>query len=421
MYVMRILLKNALIIKMDDTPIFYGDILVNGNRIEKITESIETEEFDKFIDCKGNILLPGFKNAHAHTAMTFLRGGGKELSLQDWLFTYCFPREERLTGSDVYYCAKVGFCEYIQAGITTAFDQYLFPLETARAAEEIGFRVVLVCCYESTTTENDLISEYKMFNSKDEPLVTYQIGIHAEYTLDERHLNVINNIIKDLKVPFYTHISETQKEVDECYKRHGVSPVKYFDDLGMFDYGGGGYHCNFFNEEDVEIFKNKNVSIITNPGSNKYLNSGVCPVQKYYDLGFKVAIGTDGPASNYDLDMFQEMKLIHKNNPNIPAYEILKMATTYGAWAMKIPDCDSLQEGKLADIIMVDKSVILDNDANSLNAFIENGDKHSVKMTMINGQVLYFEGGFVIKQRLIDIYRKCKEVTERINKEMEEC
>lgn len=418
---MKVLLKNARIIKMDDTPVFNGDILVIDNRIAKIAEEIECEDFDKFIDCKGNILLPGFKNAHAHSAMTFLRGGGKDLSLQDWLFTYCFPREDKLIPSDVYYSAKVGFCEYIAGGITSSLDQYFFPLETARAAEEIGFRVVLHGTFNPFTSKVDLIRLYKEYNSNPNSLVTYQIGLHAEYTSDPESEKVIGEVLKELKAPFFVHISETEKEVKECYERHGVSPVKYFDNLGFFDYGGGGYHCNFFSEEDIKIFKDKNVAIITNPGSNLYLKSGTCPVQKYFDLGFDIAIGTDGPASNFDLDMFQEMRMIHENNPNIPCYEILKMATTNGAKAMRIPDCDSLQEGKLADIIMIDKSVIKDNEELSLNAIVENGNKRLVKMTMINGNVLYKEGGFIIGQKLIDIYRKCKEVKERIDGEIRGC
>ena len=404
---------------MDGNPVFNGDLLVVDNKIEKIAEEIECDDFDRFIDCKGNIILPGFKNAHAHGAMTFLRGGGKDLSLHDWLFTYCFPREDKLIPSDVYYCAKVAFCEYIASGITSSFEQYFFPLETARAAEEMGFRVVLHGTYNDITSEENLIEYYKKYNENRESLVTYQIGNHAEYTTDPVLEEVTGKVLKELKAPFFVHISETQSEVDECYKRHGVSPVQYYNNLGFYDYGGAGHHCNFFSDEDIRIFKEKNVSIVTNPGSNLYLNSGVCPVQKYLDLGFNIAIGTDGPASNFALDMFQEMKLVLKNNPNIPCYEIVKMATTNGAIAMRIPECDSLCEGKLADIIMIDKSVMND-EFDPYNAIVKNGSKQSVNLTMINGKILYINGGFVIGQKLIDIYKKCKEVTQRIDKEIEQ-
>ena len=392
---MKILLKNARIIKMDDSPMLEGDILINGNKIEKISKGI-TENVDREIDCKGNILLPSFKNAHSHTAMTFLRGGGKDLPLQEWLFNYCFPREDKLTPSDVYYASKVGLIEYIQGGITTCLDQYFYPLELRRASEEIGFRSVLQGTYNAYTSKEDLIRFYK----EKDGLVTYQFGVHAEYTSDDELLKNVGEAIKEVKAPFYTHISETEKEVKECYERHGVSPVKYFADKGFFDYGGGGYHCIYFSDEDIKIFKEKNVAIITCPGSNKYLNDGVCPVQKYFDLGFDVAIGTDGPASNYDLDMFMEMRLIHENNPNIPAYEILKMATRNSALAMKLNNCDILAEGKLADIIMLDSNLISDK-IDIAQSIVENGMKTSVKMTMIDGKILYMDGKYFLGENTI--------------------
>ena len=224
-------------------------------------------------------------------------------------------------------------------------------------------------------------------------------------------------VINELKIPFYTHISETEKEVKDCYERHGVSPVKYFTDKGLFDYGGGGYHCIYFSDEDIKIFKEKNVAIITCPGSNKYLNDGVCPVQKYFDLGFDVAIGTDGPASNYDLDMFMEMRLIHENNPNIPAYEILKMATRNSAIAMRLNNCDILAEGKLADIIMLDSNLISDK-IDIADSIVTNGDKDSVKMTMIDGNILYMNKKLLLNGDVKKMYEDCEKVKERINGEI---
>ena len=413
---MKILLKNAHILKMDNSPILKGDILINGNIIEKIDRKID-EKVDQEIDCEGNILLPGFKNAHAHTAMTFLRGGGEGLSLQDWLFTYCFPREDKLTPSDVYYATKVGIVEYIQAGITAALDMYFYPIEIARASEELGFRMVLQGMYNSYTQQEDLIRLYKEYNSKENSLVTYQVGVHAEYTLGEEAEKNTLEVIKGLKIPFFTHISETEHEVKECYERHGISPVKYFADKGFYDYGGAGYHCIFFSDVDIKIFKEKNVSIITCPGSNKYLNDGVCPVQKYFDNGFDVAIGTDGPASNLDLNMFYEMRVLKENNPNIPAYEILKMATRNSALAMKLNNCDILAEGKLADIIMLDSNLISDK-MDIAQSIVENGMKTSVKMTMIDGKILYMDGKFFLGEEISEMYENCEKVKERINGEI---
>ena len=414
---MKILLKNARIIKMDDSPMLEGDILINWNKIEKIGKGIDENGVEQVINCEGNILLPGFKNAHAHTAMTFLRGGGEGLALQDWLFTYCFPREDKLTPNDVYYATKVGIVEYIQAGITAALDMYFFPIEIGRASEELGFRMVLQGMYNSYTDKKELIRLYNEYNSKVNSLVTYQIGVHAEYTLGDEAKNNTLEVINELKIPFYTHISETEHEVKECYERHGVSPVKYFADKGFYDCGGAGYHCIFFSDEDIKIFKEKGVSIITCPGSNRYLNDGVCPVQKYFDNGFDVAIGTDGPASNYDLNMFLEMRILRENNPNIPAYEILKMATRNSALAMKLNTCDTLEEGKLADIIMLDSNLISDR-IDIADAIVTNGDKDSVKMTMIDGKILYMNKKLLLNGDVKKMYEDCEKVKERINGEI---
>lgn len=401
---------------MNDPSVFEGDILVNGTRIQCI-EKENNDVVDRVIDCKGNVIIPGFKNAHAHSAMTFLRGGGEGLSLHDWLFTYCFPREDKLIPSDVYNAAKVAFVEYIKGGITASFDQYFFPLETARAANDIGFRVSLQGTYNKFTTKDDMIKFYNFYNNKEDSFVAYVVGVHAEYTLDDELVKYVGEVLKNAPIPFYTHISETKDEVEGSYSRHGVSPVKYFDSLGFFNNGGGGYHCNFFSDEDIEIFKKHNMSIITNPGSNKYLNSGVCPVQKYFDLGFNVAIGTDGPASNYDLDMFMEMRMIKENNPLLPSYEILKMATSNGAKAMYLKDCESLSEGKFADLVVLDASNF-DNGVDIYDEIVNKGNKNLVNLTMISGKILYENGEFFLNEKIPDIYAKCQEVKTRIDNEL---
>lgn len=423
---MKTLLKNARILKMDNDQITNGNLVVIDDRIAYIGDDYSKyEPFDIIHDCKGNVIMPGFKNAHAHSAMTFLRSKADDLSLQDWLFDVVFPREAKLRKNDVYEMSKLAFLEYLTSGITASFDQYYFPLYTGKAAEEMGFRVVLLGTYNQDCDLNGLIERYHRFNDQD-GLVRYCFGIHAVYTLEPNELEKVVEACHILKAPFFVHVSENQKEVDDCYKERGMSPVQFLDKNGAYDYGGGGYHCCFFNDEDIEIFKRHNCSVVTCPGSNSKLASGIAPISKYLEEGINVAIGTDGPASNNCLDMFKEMSLLFslqkltlKNPAALPAFEILKMATVNGAKAMGLKDCDILEVGKKADIIEIDLSRPNMHPFNNIvNNIVYSGSKENIKMTMINGKILYMNGKFFTKERPSTIYKKCQKIGERIEKEL---
>jgi len=213
---MKTLLKNAKILKMDDSPLFEGDLLIENNRIKKIDKNI-TDSADKIIDCEGNVVMPGFVDAHAHGPMTFMRSQGDNKNLSDWLTTEVFPREAKITPSDVYNCMKLAILEYIKGGITSSFEQYYFPLETARAAKDMGFRVSLVGTWNAITSRPNLIEYYKTFNYDENSLINYQIGLHAEYTTSQEEVDMISSVCHELHAPFYCHISETQNEVDANY------------------------------------------------------------------------------------------------------------------------------------------------------------------------------------------------------------
>ena len=423
---MKILLKNARILKMDDTPIFEGNIVVIDKKIAYIGDDYsQFEPFDNVHDCLGNVLMPGFKNAHTHNAMTFLSSKTDDLALHDWLFNSIFPREALLKPDDVYVLSKVAFLEMLTSGITACFDQYYFPLSTAKAAEEIGFKITLLGVYNTLYGPEDLKRFYKEFNEKD-GLVKYCFGVHAEYTCSEEEADVIAKLVHELKAPFYTHLSETDSEVKECVEKRGMTPVQYFESKGMFDYGGGGYHCIYFTDEDIEIFKKHNCTIVTCPGSNTKLASGFAPLYKYKKEGINLAIGTDGPASNNCLDFFKEMtlvtglqKLIRKDPTAFPAYEVLKMATVNGAKAMRMDDADILEVGKKADIIEIDLHRPNMQPLNNIvNNIVYSGSKDNIKMTMINGKIIYLDRKFLIDEDVESIYQKCQEVTERIDKEL---
>ena len=413
---------------MIDDKVIFANIVIEDDRIKYIGDKIDKyKPFDVVYDCEGNVIMPGFKNAHTHSAMTFLRSKTDDTSLQDWLFGSVLPREDHLKENDVYELSKIAFLEYLTSGITACFDQYYFPMSTAKAAQEMGMRVVLLGTYNK---EFDLVQKlcdiYHKLNDKD-GLVKYCLGVHAEYTLGEGELEKVVEACHLLKAPFYTHISETEKEVRECYEKRGMSPVQYFEKMGAYYYGGGGYHCCYFSDEDIQIFKKHGCSVVTCPGSNTKLASGIAPISKYLENGLNVALGTDGPASNNSLDMFKEMTLVYalqkvslKDPSALPAFEVLKMATVNGARAMGLYDSDVLDVGKKADLIEIDLSKPNMQPINNIiNNIVYAGSKDNIKMTMINGKILYKNGKFYTKEKPAKIYEKCQKISERIEKELE--
>ena len=403
---------------MKDDHIFEGNIVVNDNRIAYIGNNYQNYgPFEREIDCHNNLLMPGFKNPHAHSGMVFARDLVQNVSLQDWLFKYIFPREERLVPEDIYHLNKVAYLEYVSGGITTVFEHYFFPDYSAKAAEEFGMRTLLLGTYDKEKTSvPKLVELVHRYNDRKDPLVRYVFGFHAEYTADDELVSRTKEGIDLAKTPFYTHISETQREVDECFARHGYTPAEFLFRKGLFAYGGGGYHCSHLTDAEIKIFKDNNLTIVSCPGSNKKLASGDAPLNKYFKEGIRIALGTDGPASNDKLDMFYEMQLAVSNNgfSVISPFEYLKMITVNGAIAMNV-DAEYLEVGKLADIIMLDVSKYEDD---IISNIVKNGSVNDVKLTMINGKILYENGKHFLKESVDEINKKAEKVKQRIESEM---
>ena len=409
---MKTLFRNARILTMKDDKVINGDLVVEDKRIAYIgKESNSFGPFDRVVECKNKVLMPGFKNAHAHSAMVFLRDVPENVTLQEWLFDYVLPREERLIPGDVYCLDKEAYLYYLEAGITFCFEHYYYPRESAKAAKEVGMRTLLLetCSLGGTSTSEDELKEDYKFNEEKDGLVRMLVAFHAEYTLNDELLKGVKEAIHQFKTPFYTHIAETQKEVDECYERHQKTPLKYLFDEGLFKYGGGGFHCVHYTDEDIKICRDNGLNIVSCPGSNKKLGSGTAPLAKFLENGVNVALGTDGPASNYDLDMFLEMHLAATQNKSIPPYEILKMATVNASKAMGLDNADVLAVNKYADIILVD----VKGDG-VISYLVNHGNKKDVKLTMINGQILYENGQYNLKESVDSIKQKAEEISRRL-------
>ena len=423
---MKIRFKNARILTMSEgEPIFSGELHVEGNRISYVGEGrkeFDEIEWDREVECKGNLIMPGFKNAHTHSAMTFLRSFAEDVPLLEWLHEKVFPMEAKLEGDDIYHLSKLAIMEYLTSGITANFDMYFSPDQVAKASVDCGFRTVMCGSINDFVGDIDFLEHAYITYNQYHDLISYQLGCHAEYTTSKDRILGIAALSQKYKAPVYLHLSETKEEVQQCVERYGMTPTVFLEQSGLFEYGGGGYHCVHMSEEDLVVFKEKNLFVISNPGSNCKLASGVAPLTKMLEMGIPVALGTDGPASNNCLDMFREMflatalqKITLQDATALSANEVLKMATVQGANAMCLPDCDVLQIGKLADLIVID---LMQPNMQPMNDVVKNivfsGSKQNVSLTMVNGKILYENGQFYIGSKPEEIYQKANEIIQKI-------
>ncbi len=400
---MKLRFYNAKILTMQDDKLIEGELHTDNGKISFVGENAPKSGFDREIDLKGDLIIPGFKNAHTHTAMTFLRSFADDLPLNDWLYKQVFPHEAKLTEEAVYAFTQLGNMEYLTSGITSSFDMYMKLPAYVKACTDMGYRTVLCgSINDFGGTVEGIEEEYNKYNSID-PLISYQLGFHAEYTTKREILEGMAALSQKYKAPLFAHNSETKAEVEGCKERYGITPTQLFDKLGMFEYGGGGFHCVWFDERDMEIFRDKDLWMVTNPASNLKLASGVAPICEMRRAGMKnFAIGTDGAASNNCLDMFKEMFLVaglqkvrEEDAAACPAFDVLEMATKGGALAMGLKDCDVLAEGKRADLVVIDlKQPNMQPLHNIAKNLVYAGSKSNVKMTVIDGKILYEDGKF---------------------------
>lgn len=431
---MNIRLYNARILTMEkDREVFRGEVWIKNDKIAYVAGEDElSKEWDKNlfpritwdieIDCNENLLMPGFKNAHTHSGMTFLRSYADDVPLQKWLNEKIFPMEAKLTPEDIYELARLAILEYLTSGITAVFDMYLSPDAMANACMDMGMRGVLVSGLNNFTSSLEQVEEeYLKFNQKNS-LISYQLGFHAEYTCRTELLYRMAQLARRYRAPVYTHMAETAKEVEECKARNGMTPAVFLDSLGMFEFGGGGYHCVHMSDVDMDVFRKRRMYVITNPASNMKLASGIAPIAEYEKRKIPVAIGTDGPASNNCLDMFREMFLVsglskirENDASSLDAMGVLRMATVNGAKAMRLNRADTLSKGKYADIIMLDlHQPNMQPIHNIPKNLVYSGSKSNVLMTMINGKILYRNGEFNVGEDPGRIYKNCESIVRRM-------
>lgn len=432
---MNIRFYNARILTMErDRPIFSGEVWIRDGRITHVAEGKGQIEgiprgeglagilWDREVDCRGNLLMPGFKNAHTHSAMTFLRSYADDVPLKQWLEEKVFPLEAKLSQEDIYHLTRLAVLEYLTSGITAIFEMYLSPDAAARACMDMGMRCVLTSGLNDFTSSLERQeAEYLKWNGTD-PLISYRMGFHSEYTCSRQLLEGMAELAGRYEAPVYAHLAETAEEVEGCRARYGATPAVFLERLGIFEHGGGGYHCVHMEEEDMGVFERHGLHVVTNPASNLKLASGIAPVAEFLGRGIPVAIGTDGPASNNCLDMFREMFLVsglskvrESDAASLDAGEVLRMATVGGAKAMGLGQADVLAEGKQADLILIDlRQPNMQPVHNTVKNLVYSGSKSNVCMTIINGRILYEAGEFHVGESVEEIYGRCERIVKRI-------
>ena len=345
----------------DGVSVTTDEVWTDGDKIAYIGPTPETlPAFERQIDLGGDLVMPGFKNAHAHAGMSFVRSYADDVPLQPWLFEQIFPLEAKLTPEAVYAFTKLSILEYLTSGITAGFDMYYFREAIAQASIDCGFRTVL--CGGGGSAQQ-LESEYRKFNAL-HPLISYQLGLHSEYTSNLTEMTEAGELARALHAPVFAHNAETAREVAECRGRWGKTPTELFEYLGHYDYGGGGFHCVHMTEHDLEIFRNRGLWAVTNPGSNAKLASGIAPLKQMRALGIHMAIGTDGPSSNNALDFFREMylaavlqKLRCGDAAALPADDVLHMATV-GENIRRYRKAQDLSAARLGEMVDLTESAV---------------------------------------------------------------
>ncbi len=385
-----------------------GMVVVSGNKIlqaGKVEDLKNQYSAREVIDCGNSIVMPGLINTHTHAAMAYFRGLADDLPLTEWLEKHIWPAEAKFVKPDfVRKASELACLEMIKSGITFFNDMYYFSGVTAEACKQVGIRAMLSDAIidfpaPSYKNVNEAIRLFKEFYNKykDDELINISIQPHAIYTCCKKTLIKIKELAQEFNIPIHIHISETKKEVDDCKKQHGKSPVEYLDKIGFLSDKVIAAHSVWLSNNDLEIYKNRGVKVSHCPMSNMKLASGIAPIPEMLKMGITIGIGTDSAASNNTLDIFSEMRtcaLLHKVGSLDPtalkAREVVKMATVGGAKVLGLENkIGSLENGKRADIITINlDKPHLTPIYNPFSHLVYCVEAQDVENVIINGKVI---------------------------------
>ncbi|WP_297489613.1 amidohydrolase family protein [Thermococcus sp.] len=401
---MSILIKNGHVIYGDGLEVVRADVLIEGNRIVKVAKGI-TEGADTVIDATGRVVSPGFVNLHTHSPMGLFRGLADDLPLMEWLEKHIWPREAKLTRKDIKAGAYLGALEMIKGGTTTFLDMYFHMDAVAEAVLDAGLRGYLgygmIDLGDPEKTEKEVreaLREMGAIERLGSDRVQFVFAPHAPYTCSLALLERVRELASEHGKLITIHVSETMSEVGRIVERYGKSPVELLDGIDFWGRDVIIAHGVWLDSRDVQILARHGVSVAHNPGSNMKLASGVMPLGKLLNAGINVGLGTDGAASNNNLDMLEEMKLaalLHKVNnldPTIADAEtVFRMATVNGAKALRLR-AGVIKEGYLADLAIIDfNSPHLRPVNNVVSHLVYSANGNDVESTIVAGEILMLD------------------------------
>ncbi|MCB0272614.1 MAG: amidohydrolase [Bdellovibrionales bacterium] len=445
-----VLIKNGTIVTMNNN----GDIIQNGSIAilnDKIVYVGQKQEKDftakTIIDAQNGLIIPGLVNGHTHIPMSLFRGVADDMELMDWLTNYIWPAEKlNVNPNFVYWGTKLGCLELIESGTTTFVDMYFFEDVIAQATEECGLRAILAQTLidfpvpdnnqadADQRWENGIsLTESFIQKWKDHPLITPAVGPHAPYTVSPDHLRVTSGLSKKHNVPFVIHVSETAHEAEIINDRYGSdahSSIQYLHDLGVLSPLVIAAHAVWPTKNDVQLLSSSGTGVAHCPQSNLKLGSGVSPVPSMLDMEVPICLGTDGAASNNDLNLWEEINLaaiLHKgvnHNPKeLDAQKAFSMATILGAKAIHMDkSIGSLEPGKKADIVIVDRSSthhIPYNNNNIYSELVYATKGSDVSTVIVNGDIL-LQNRTHNKLKKKEIVQKAKLLREMIDQSLKE-
>tara|TARA_Y100001970_G_scaffold292503_1_gene434046 strand:+ start:991 stop:2298 length:1308 start_codon:yes stop_codon:yes gene_type:complete len=401
---MNLIIKNGFIITVNKNNEFLvnSNICISDGRIMSVGSIPDDFDSDHVIDATNQIVMPGLINTHTHIPMTLFRNYADDLPFWNWLIEKIKPAEDNLCAEHVYWGAKLGVLEMIRSGITCFSDMYFFMDEVAEVSCESGIRAFVcgVLMDEGKLGEKylkDAIDFYNNWHGKAEGRVKAIFGPHSIYLCSPEYLKEISKEVTKRDSIIHIHLSETLREVEETKEKFGKTPVQHLNDLGLLECHTIAAHCVHLFDEDIKILRDNKVSVLNNPTSNLKLGNGFAPVNLLLRKGINVSLGTDGAASNNNLNLFEEMhlasiinKAINKDSAILSANTVIRMATINGAKALGLEnEIGSIEVGKMADIILIDIKKAHFYPRNDLiSSIVYSAQASDVKTVLVNGEIL---------------------------------
>ncbi len=407
---MKILFKNCKILLLENGT--YGTLNnaylgIDGDVFSYIGTAMPDDTYDVVKDYSGKLIMPGLYNCHTHSPMVLFRGAGSDKPLHTWLFDYIFPLEAKLTATQIKAASELAMMEMIASGTVSFTDMYFFPEVTAQVVKDCGIKANLAKHIQFADQNPNAIKEslefINSYNGEANGRILADYSIHSLYTCDRNTAREYTALCNEAGGRMHIHLSETDEEYNNCFKENRLTPTQWFAGIGALNEKTTAAHCVILSKKDIDILVQNKVNVVHCPTSNLKLGSGFAPIPELIEKGASVTLGTDGAASNNNLNLFEEMHLaaiIHngrlKDTTVMDTDTVIKMATVNGAKAQGRDNCGEIKPGYKADCIAIDlEKAHLTTGTDSKTIITYSAQGSDVFMTMVDGKILYEAGDYL--------------------------